>query len=78
MEQRQRAGRRDVVADESVPASPCVSLCTLDDDNTCVGCGRTLDEIVRWSLMGVAGQRDVLARLAKQEQRGGGGETNDG
>jgi hypothetical protein len=30
-------------------ASPCVRLCTLDPRmETCVGCGRTLAEIVRW------------------------------
>ena len=26
--------------------SPCVGLCTLDDDDVCIGCGRTLDEIL--------------------------------
>jgi predicted Fe-S protein YdhL (DUF1289 family) len=31
------------------PASPCVSICTLDDENACVGCHRTLDEITHWS-----------------------------
>jgi len=65
MEQRQQARRLDRTADDGAPASPCVALCTLDDDNICVGCGRTLDEISRWSTMGPAGQRDVLARLAR-------------
>jgi len=32
--------------------SPCVRLCTLNDDDVCVGCGRTLDDIRRWSSMG--------------------------
>ena len=30
-------------------ASPCVRNCCLDDDNVCLGCGRSLDEIVAWS-----------------------------
>jgi predicted Fe-S protein YdhL (DUF1289 family) len=30
--------------------SPCISVCTLEDD-VCVGCNRTIDEILRWSRM---------------------------
>jgi predicted Fe-S protein YdhL (DUF1289 family) len=33
------------------PSSPCNSICTLDDNNRCLGCQRTLDEITRWTLM---------------------------
>lgn len=29
-------------------ASPCVRNCCLDKRDVCIGCGRTLDEIVRW------------------------------
>ncbi|MEY4765097.1 MAG: hypothetical protein RI907_1770 [Pseudomonadota bacterium] len=32
-------------------ASPCVRLCTLNDDDVCVGCGRTLDDIKAWQAM---------------------------
>jgi len=35
----------------SPTTSPCVRLCTLNDDDTCVGCGRTLDDIRQWSTM---------------------------
>ena len=34
---------------EKPVASPCVSLCALDDDDLCVGCFRTLKEITDWS-----------------------------
>ncbi len=30
-------------------ASPCIRNCTLDPSDICVGCGRTLDEILEWS-----------------------------
>ena len=31
------------------PAStPCTRVCTLDRDGVCIGCHRTVDEIVRW------------------------------
>ncbi|HEX3653677.1 MAG TPA: DUF1289 domain-containing protein [Rhizomicrobium sp.] len=30
--------------------SPCIRVCTIDTvSGLCIGCGRTLDEIARWS-----------------------------
>lgn len=29
--------------------SPCVRNCCLDDDDTCLGCFRSLEEIKEWS-----------------------------
>ena len=29
--------------------SPCVRMCTLDDDDICIGCGRSLEEIKQWT-----------------------------
>src|SRR4030095_6203861 len=43
-------------------ASPCVRNCCLDDDNVCLGCGRSLDEIVAWSSAGDAERRAILDR----------------
>jgi predicted Fe-S protein YdhL (DUF1289 family) len=34
---------------EDPDASPCVRRCTLDERDLCIGCGRTLDEILEWS-----------------------------
>ena len=31
--------------------SPCIGVCTLDDDGLCEGCLRTTSEIARWSQM---------------------------
>jgi predicted Fe-S protein YdhL (DUF1289 family) len=42
--------------------SPCVRNCCLDDDNVCLGCGRSLDEIVAWSAAGDAQKRAILER----------------
>ena len=47
-------------------ASPCVRNCCLDDDNVCMGCGRSLDEIVRW---GTATDADKAAILARSRAR---------
>jgi predicted Fe-S protein YdhL (DUF1289 family) len=42
--------------------SPCVRNCCLDDDDVCLGCGRTLDEIVAWSLSSEEDKREFLRR----------------
>lgn len=31
--------------------SPCVGICSIDDEGLCAGCHRTGDEIARWTLM---------------------------
>lgn len=45
------------------PASPCVSICTLDDENVCVGCHRTLDEITHWSTYTKEKQWEIIDDL---------------
>ncbi|MDX1594275.1 MAG: DUF1289 domain-containing protein [Gammaproteobacteria bacterium] len=46
--------------------SPCVRVCALDERNVCIGCRRTLDEIVHWEAMGDAARRRVLVRIADE------------
>ncbi|MFO2463766.1 DUF1289 domain-containing protein [Pseudomonas sp. 15FMM2] len=41
-------------------ASPCVSICALDDNDICTGCQRTAAEITRWGRMDNAERRVVL------------------
>lgn len=43
--------------------SPCIKVCKLNDEQTCIGCGRTIDEIARWSRMTDREQIRVWARL---------------
>ncbi|HIV71322.1 MAG TPA: DUF1289 domain-containing protein [Candidatus Aquabacterium excrementipullorum] len=43
-------------------ASPCVRRCTLDQDDVCVGCGRTLDDIRQWGEMTEAQRAECVAR----------------
>ena len=51
---------------ENVP-SPCISVCRMDaQSGLCVGCGRTLDEIVRWTSTPEAGRRAVWARIGQR------------
>nr|WP_304529336.1 DUF1289 domain-containing protein [Dyella sp. C11] len=35
----------------SVPLSPCINICRLDERGYCIGCLRTGDEIARWRSM---------------------------
>ncbi|MCW3149975.1 DUF1289 domain-containing protein [Stutzerimonas stutzeri] len=57
-------------ADKPV-ASPCVSLCALDEDDVCVGCQRTADEIRRWGLMSDDERRQVLRRCVERARLSG-------
>lgn len=46
--------------------SPCVRNCCLDDQDICLGCGRSLREITCWS---AANNADKLVILAAAEER---------
>lgn len=50
----------DVV--ERPVASPCVSICALDEQDICTGCQRTVAEIGRWGRMDNDERRAVLKR----------------
>jgi uncharacterized protein len=52
---------------DSHPDSPCILNCTLDLDDRCLGCGRSLDQIVRWSLMSKDEQWAVIDELAARQ-----------
>lgn len=48
--------------------SPCVNVCALDDNDLCIGCQRTADEITRWGRMTNDERRQVIA-LAVERAR---------
>jgi predicted Fe-S protein YdhL (DUF1289 family) len=64
-----------VVADSPLNArpmeTPCVNICTLDRaSGLCLGCGRTIEEIARWSSMSAAERGRIMAELpARQSHR---------
>jgi uncharacterized protein len=47
--------------------SPCVRDCCLGDDDTCLGCFRTLNEIKEWGLANELRRRMIL-QYAKQRR----------
>jgi len=51
--------------------SPCVKICTLDARSAaCLGCGRTIEDIARWSTMGAAERARVMAELRARRAAG--------
>ncbi len=61
--------------DERGPTSPCLNICTLDEQGVCRGCYRTLDEIAGWVRMTPADQwatveRADTRRLVAEKEQG--------
>lgn len=45
-------------------STPCIDVCVVEPaTGLCVGCGRTLDEIARWSDLEEAGRLSIMATL---------------
>jgi len=45
--------------------TPCVKTCTLDPrSRLCLGCGRTIEEIARWTLMSTENRTLIMGQLA--------------
>jgi uncharacterized protein len=50
--------------------SPCILVCTLDPaTGWCLGCGRTGDEIARWTAMTDTGRDAVMQALPERMAR---------
>ena len=43
--------------------SPCVSVCRIDDNNMCEGCGRTIKEIREWAIYSDKRRSIIMKRL---------------
>ena len=49
---------------ETTPDTPCIAICsTSQGDATCKGCGRSFDEVQRWTEMAPAEKRTVWRRI---------------
>ena len=55
-------GNFDVVVE-----SPCINVCKIEND-LCIGCGRTLEEIAHWLEMTDADKEQVNANLQNKIQ----------
>jgi len=60
----------ELMQQEETLRSPCVRICTLDDDDICIGCGRTLEEIKRWNSYSPLEQKlRMVNSIRRQEDR---------
>jgi len=48
--------------------SPCVRNCCLDKQDVCIGCGRTLAEIIRWSDVDDEKKKNILIISKKRKK----------
>ncbi|RDH84008.1 MAG: DUF1289 domain-containing protein [endosymbiont of Galathealinum brachiosum] len=48
--------------------SPCVRNCCLDKKDICIGCGRTLEEIMQWQASSISEKKDILRRAALRKK----------
>ena len=50
--------------------TPCVNICRMEPaSGLCVGCLRTLDEIVAWAGLDDAGRQAVMRQLPERRRR---------
>lgn len=51
-------------------ASPCIGLCQLDEQDICIGCYRSVTEIIEWASLNPEQKLQVLANTEiRQQQR---------
>jgi len=48
--------------------SPCINICTLQDD-FCIGCGRSTQEIAEWATASMKRKEKILERLPDRLRR---------
>ncbi len=53
----------------SRPMSPCVNICTLDDEHVCMGCLRRLEEIIAWATMNGEEQWALVEELQRRSPK---------
>ncbi|MBK6509255.1 MAG: DUF1289 domain-containing protein [Haliea sp.] len=54
---------------DTTPKSPCISICVLDDDDICMGCYRSAQEITDW-FMASDEQKNEVLRKARERLQG--------
>jgi predicted Fe-S protein YdhL (DUF1289 family) len=52
---------------DTTPDTPCIAICsTSQGDEQCKGCGRTFDEVQRWTEMTPVDKRSVWQRITRE------------
>ncbi|NTS76939.1 DUF1289 domain-containing protein [Catenovulum sp. SM1970] len=50
--------------------NPCVRNCCLDDEDVCIGCGRTLEQICQWQSYSKDKQKAIFTQLQNKKNAG--------
>jgi len=50
-------------------SNPCIRHCCLDDNDICLGCYRSLPEILKWSVSTEQERRNILKHSQKRKQK---------
>ncbi|MCT7359850.1 DUF1289 domain-containing protein [Thalassolituus pacificus] len=57
-------------ADHSpIKASPCIRNCCLDNDDICMGCYRSMREILIWQAASAEEKQKILRNCAERKQK---------
>jgi len=51
---------------EDEPQSPCISVCLLDEQDICLGCFRSADEITDWLMASPQQKLEILERCVQR------------
>lgn len=51
------------MSEQLLTKSPCIKICTLDDNNVCKGCQRTVEQIIKWKDMSDSEKDQVNRQL---------------
>ena len=49
-------------------SSPCIRMCCLDNNDICLGCFRSLEEILDWSKADKATRQQILINAEQRKQ----------
>ncbi len=53
------------------PQSPCISVCALDENDICMGCYRSADEITDWFIASDEEKLRILERVRQRREADG-------
>lgn len=48
--------------------SPCIAICQLDDNKICIGCGRSVDEIMEWRKSTAERKREIVENARTRQE----------
>lgn len=59
------------MSEQATMVSPCVGVCALDEEDVCMGCYRTGQEITNWGAMNDQQREEVMKHVGERERAAG-------